>query len=130
VGADFFVGGRVIDVILALVAVEAVALLAWRRSTGRGPAPLSFLANVLAGAFLLLALREALRGESGSWIAICLVGALLAHVADLKLRWDALRIPAPRAPRPPAMKATISLRVARTRPAPPRAPHDGPSGPL
>lgn len=128
--ADFFVGGRVIDVILALVAVEAVALSVWRASTRRGPAPLSFLANLLSGGFLLLALREALRGESGSWIAICLLGALLAHCADLKLRWDAPRAPAPHAPAPPAMRATISLRVARTLAAPPRNPRDGRPGPL
>ena len=81
--ADFFVGGRVIDVILALVAVEAVALSVWRASTGRGPPPLSFLANLLSGGFLLS------RPARGAARRIGLMGsrlpprALLSHCADL-----------------------------------------------
>lgn len=44
-------------------------------------------ANLAAGAFLLLALRAALAGAGPVWIAASLLGALVAHLADLALRW-------------------------------------------
>jgi hypothetical protein len=34
--ADFFASGRVADLILLVLAAEALLLLAWRRRTGRG----------------------------------------------------------------------------------------------
>lgn len=85
--SQFFLGARGIDLIVALVGLEALALLGWRALSGRGPAPLALVSNLLAGAFLLLALRGALASDSGSWIAGCLSAALLAHLADLRLRW-------------------------------------------
>jgi hypothetical protein len=48
-----FAGGRVIDLILALMAVEAVALAVFHYMTGRGIAPVRLLPNLLAGAFLM-----------------------------------------------------------------------------
>ncbi len=82
-----FDGGRVIDLILALMAVEAVALAVLYHMTGRGIAPVRLLPNLLAGAFLMLALRASLTGAGataiGSWLALGLVG----HLADLALRW-------------------------------------------
>jgi hypothetical protein len=82
-----FAGGRVIDLILALMAVEAVALAVFHYMTGRGIAPVRLLPNLLAGAFLMLALRASLTGAGttaiGSWLALGLVG----HLADLALRW-------------------------------------------
>jgi hypothetical protein len=82
-----FASGLVADLILALVAVEALLLLAYRRRTGRGPAPADLVLNLLAGAFLVLALRFALVGAGGAWIAACLGAALVAHLADLRRRW-------------------------------------------
>jgi len=119
--ADFFLGGRVIDAIIGLAALEAIAVCGWRAATGRGPEPLTLAVNILAGAFLLLALRFALGGDAGPRIALCLVGALIAHLADLRARWEGARPEARRAPQPQAMKATISLRVAKSgaRAAPP-----------
>ena len=84
---DIFADPRFIDVILLLVALEAIALLGFRLIRGSGPAPLGFLCTLLAGAFLLLALRFALVDASTSIIAGCLVLSLLAHLADLALRW-------------------------------------------
>ena len=69
---EFLLGTTFVDLIVALVALEAGALLSWRAVTGRGPAPLPLLSNLLAGAFLLLALRNALGGASNVWIAACL----------------------------------------------------------
>ena len=116
--SELIAGGRAIDWILGLVALEAVLLIALRAFTGRGPAPLSFLGNLLSGAFLLLALRNALSGGSLLTIWLCLIGALIAHVADLFVRWET---PASSAAAASAsVRTTLSLRVsnARVRPAP------------
>jgi hypothetical protein len=84
---EFVLGPRGVDLIVAGAALEAGAILSWRAATGRGPAPLVLLSNFLAGGFLLLALRSALSDQSSPWIAVCLLAALVAHLADLRLRW-------------------------------------------
>jgi hypothetical protein len=82
-----FMDGRVIDLILLLVAVEAIGLLLLRRATGRGLSPSALLANLAAGAFLLAALRCGLSGTGVAWVGLCLALALVAHLADLRARW-------------------------------------------
>lgn len=84
---EIFADPHLIDVILTLVAIEATAVLGFRFIRGSGPAPLGFLCTLLAGAFLLLALRHALAGASTAMIAGSLILSLLAHLADLSLRW-------------------------------------------
>jgi len=79
--------GRSVGLILALTAVEVVALAWWHRRTGRGPSTTAVLGNVLAGMCLLLALRVALTGGWWGWVALALLAALLAHVFDLSRRW-------------------------------------------
>ena len=83
-----FVGGRVIDLILALMAVEAVVLAVVHRVHGHGIAPVRLWPNLFAGACLMLALRASLTGAGataiGSWLALGLVG----HLVDLALRWQ------------------------------------------
>ena len=113
--SELIAGGRAIDWILGLVALEAAALIGLRAFTGRGPAPLAFLGNLLSGAFLLLALRNALAGGSLLTIWLCLIGALIAHVADLFARWE---IPAARR-QPASVRTTLSLRVSKARVRPP-----------
>lgn len=83
---DLVRSGGVADVILACLVIEAVALVAWHRTTGRGPAPLAVLALLLPGAFLVVALRLALTGGDAVLVAAALVGALVAHVWDLSGR--------------------------------------------
>ncbi|BDG72261.1 hypothetical protein [Roseomonas fluvialis] len=78
--------GHVADVILACLVLEAMALLAWHRATGRGLAPGAVAALLLPGAFLVLALRLALTGEAWALIPVVLVGALAAHLWDLRAR--------------------------------------------
>ncbi|CAH0241814.1 hypothetical protein [Roseomonas sp. CECT 9278] len=87
--------GGVADVIMACLVIEAVALVAWRRATGRGPAPRAVAALLLPGAFLVLALRFALTGGDTWLIAAALVGALVAHGWDLagRLRGAAAELP-------------------------------------
>jgi predicted membrane-bound mannosyltransferase len=81
-----FASGVAVDVILGLVVLEAVTLTALHRITRRGIAPADILPNLLAGAGLLLALRAALVAADWPWIALCLAGALAAHLVDLSRR--------------------------------------------
>ena len=84
--SDLFANGRVVDLILALVAIEAILLAWFRRATGRGVSPGDLLWNLLAGCCLLLALRSALIGAAWPWIALPLSMAFVAHLADLRRR--------------------------------------------
>ena len=79
--------GRIVDLILVLMVVEAIVLVAWRRRRGAGIAPFDLVVSLLAGAFLLLALRAALTGAAWPTIALWLAAALVAHIADLARRW-------------------------------------------
>jgi len=78
-----------VDLILAGVLVEACVLLALRLRTGRGVAGPALVVNLAAGACLLIALRLVLAGDDHrGWAAASLLLSLLAHVADLALRWE------------------------------------------
>lgn len=85
--AELFASGHLIDLILGLVLVEAIALTLLHRLTGKGVAPRDLVGLLLAGAFLLVALRAALTGAGWVWIGLWLALALMAHFADLALRW-------------------------------------------
>jgi hypothetical protein len=78
--------GQVADVILVCLLIEAVALLAWNRATGRGLAPRAVAAVLLPGAFLVLALRFALTDAAWTLIPVALLAALAAHLWDLRAR--------------------------------------------
>jgi hypothetical protein len=80
-------GGWIVDAVIAITIAEVLALAAYRRLTGRGPALRDLLPNVGAGLFLMLALRSVLVGVAWPWLALCLAGAGLAHLADLLRRW-------------------------------------------
>lgn len=82
---------RAIEAILALVAVEGLALILWRVRTGGGPPVSGTVANLSAGACLLLTLREALISASALTIAALLALALTAHGVDLATRWRATK---------------------------------------
>ncbi len=85
--ADFVASGRIIDVIVAMMLVEAIALYAVHRRTGRGIAPPDILINLAAGASLMLAVRAALTGAGTGWLLLCLGVSLCAHIGDLGRRW-------------------------------------------
>lgn len=85
--ADWVESGHLVEVILALTALEWLALSAYHRLTGRGVEPRDFGRNLASGMCLLLALLAALRHAWWGWIAASLTGALLAHVSDLGRRW-------------------------------------------
>jgi hypothetical protein len=83
---ELFASARIVDLILVMVLVEAVAIGLYRRRRG-GPPLVGLLANLAAGAALLGALRFALSGAEWRWIAAMLFVALIAHAADLVARW-------------------------------------------
>jgi hypothetical protein len=79
--------GVIVDVILGLMAAEAVVLIAYRIVTGRGLAALDVAISIAAGACLLLAMRAALAGGTAAELAGFLLGAFGFHVSDLYRRW-------------------------------------------
>jgi hypothetical protein len=85
---ELFAGGRIVELILALMVLEALVLGLHHRRTGRGIAPLDLVLNLAAGALLLLALRAALVDPDPLAPAPYLAVALLAHLADLARRWQ------------------------------------------
>ncbi|MEJ1159112.1 hypothetical protein [Prosthecomicrobium sp. N25] len=85
--SDLIGSGRIVDLIFALVFIEAILLYAFWRRTGRGVEPLAVIANLAAGAALLAALRSVLVGADPSWTATWLAAAAVAHVADITYRW-------------------------------------------
>jgi len=85
--AEWFTSGRLVDLILALVVVEVVALVLLWRARRRGLPLADLLPNILAGAFLLLALRLSIGGFGWMPCCACLGAAGVAHVVDLQRRW-------------------------------------------
>jgi hypothetical protein len=75
-----------VDVVIAVLILEALALLIFGRRKSRLPRFGVLAPNLAAGLFLVLALRCALRGDGLPVIAGCLAFAGLAHALDLRLR--------------------------------------------
>lgn len=85
---ELFASGRIVELILGFMLVEAVVLGIYHRRSGRGVRPLDLALNLAAGALLLLALRAALVDPDPLAPAPYLAVALLAHLADLARRWQ------------------------------------------
>jgi hypothetical protein len=80
---ELFSSGRVVDLILAIMAVEFV-FLSLRRGKGERTAGLLDRALAFApGVFILLALRASLVGAAWPWIAALLAASFPIHIADL-----------------------------------------------
>ncbi len=77
-----FASGRVVDIILAVLALEVLALALWRRSR-REPGIANLLVAALPGICLLLALRSALDNAGWGMIALFLALSFPAHLLDL-----------------------------------------------
>ncbi|MCC0808382.1 hypothetical protein FPV16_19570 [Methylobacterium sp. W2] len=84
--AALFASGRIIDVILGLVALEAAALVAWRLHGGDRPLLAPLFCNLASGAALMLAIRAALIGSDWTVVALCLFASLMAHLGEVALR--------------------------------------------
>jgi hypothetical protein len=86
---EFILSGRIVDLMLALVALEILVISYLFSRQGRGIASWPMLLNIGSGASLMLALRVSLTGGQWPMLAACLVAALAFHVADMALRWEA-----------------------------------------
>lgn len=80
-----FSGGRIVDIVIAFMALEAFALMLANRWGSRF-GKLDTVLLLVPGLCLLLALRSALLDGSWQTIAAWLVAALIAHLADLTRR--------------------------------------------
>lgn len=90
--AELFSTGRIVDCILALMALEILAVILIRNKTRQGVPAVELIVSVAAGAALLLALRAALIGSTWRQIAPWLIIALGAHLVDLRARWRTQRV--------------------------------------
>jgi len=73
------VAAGLVDAVLVLTVLEA-ALLLWRRR-------LDLVVTLLAGFFLVVALRMAMGGADWQLLALALLAAGVAHGADVVRRW-------------------------------------------
>ena len=87
--AELYQSGRVVDLILGFVVLEALFIFLYHRRSGRGLAPAKLLNLLVPGACLLLALRAALAGAAWPLMAFWLLAALVSHLVDLRQRWRA-----------------------------------------
>ncbi len=85
--ADLFASGRIVDIIVVLVAVEALALVSLKLFSGRGPSTGALLSNLASGAALMLAVRAALTGADWPMVAAWLLAALFAHLTEMMIRF-------------------------------------------
>ncbi len=116
--AAYLDDGRLIDGIIALLAFEALALVAVRAFLGRGPSVVSPDRQLRGRGRLFLALRAAMADAPFAVIGACLLAALVAHVADLAARWrglppalDIVRPPSP--PHSPSASAALAPENSR-----------------
>ena len=77
----WFASGAVLEAIIGLMALEALALV-WLRRRG-------LLLNVLSGVAMLLAWRVSQGGAWWGWISACLLLAGGLHALDVWRRWAA-----------------------------------------
>lgn len=84
--ADLVTSGRIVDLILVLVALETLIVALYRRRQGMTALPSGFAATLLSGACLMLAVRFGLTQAGPYLVAGALAAAGLSHVADLTIR--------------------------------------------
>ena len=75
-----------VDAALVVIAFEVVVLVVRSRAAARTPRFAAAIANLLAGASLMAALRAALVPAPWPWIVAALTGAGALHLIDLVLR--------------------------------------------
>ncbi len=76
----FFASGHAVDLVLAVLAVEAVILIVRKHRV------LPVVLALLPGALMMLALRAALTGAGWHWVALWLALSWPVHLADLRWR--------------------------------------------
>jgi hypothetical protein len=89
---EIFSGTLLIDIVIAVTVIEWVLLSWWHRRTGRGIPMSELQGTLMAGFYLMLALRASMVAAPWYVVALLLLGAGLTHAADMWRRWSA-RIP-------------------------------------
>lgn len=90
---ELFATGRIVDLILGVMVIETAALAGYHKLTRRGIRIIPLLANMGAGAGLLLALRIALTQAGWSLMCGVLSLAFAMHLLDLWSRWNVILLP-------------------------------------
>jgi hypothetical protein len=86
--SELFASGRIVDLILVLMAAEALLAVALRRRLGGARRLTDLLVYLASGACLLLGLRIALVEGWWGWIGTCLAAAFAIHLLELRRRWQ------------------------------------------
>ncbi|MEO0315091.1 MAG: hypothetical protein RI928_1547 [Pseudomonadota bacterium] len=86
---EIFSGTLLIDIVIAVTVIEWVLLTWWHRRTGRGIPMSELRATLMAGLYLMLALRASMVSAPWYLVALLLLAAGLSHAADLWRRWSA-----------------------------------------
>ncbi len=79
VASAFFSSGHAIDLVVAVLILEAIAFIAFRRAHS----PVNMMSAAAPGICLLFALRASLTGANWTWVALWLALSFPAHLADL-----------------------------------------------
>jgi hypothetical protein len=86
---EIFSGTLLIDIVIAVTVIEWVLLSWWHRRTGLGIPMSELRATLLAGLYLMMALRASMVSAPWYVVALLLLAAGLSHAADLWRRWNA-----------------------------------------
>ena len=89
---EIFSRTLLIDIVITVTVIEWVLLSWWHRRTGRGIPMSELQGTLMAGLYLMLALRASMVSAPWYVVALLLLAAGLSHAADLWRRWGA-RIP-------------------------------------
>lgn len=89
---EFLTPALLVDIAIAWMVIEALVIGAGYLRHGRHALARWSVANAAAGLMLLLAVRVAVTGGSALALALCLGGALGAHLLEMAWR-GALRAP-------------------------------------
>ncbi|MEL6302514.1 MAG: hypothetical protein AAFV47_09870 [Pseudomonadota bacterium] len=81
--------GRIADVMLAVIAIEIIALIVYRLLSGKGLPVATVICNAGAGGSLMVALKLVWIDAAWHWVAAALLGSLVFHMIDLAQRWRA-----------------------------------------
>jgi hypothetical protein len=86
---EIFSGTLLIDIVITVTLIEWAVLYWWHRRTGRGVDLSELRLTLLAGLYLMLALRASMTAAPWYVVALLLLAAGLSHAADLLRRWRA-----------------------------------------
>ena len=84
---ELILSGRIIDVVIAVLLLELVAVSILHKTRGLGIAPYPLMVNIGAGGSLALAIKASITGAGWQWIATWLITSFVFHVLDLRTRW-------------------------------------------